>query len=123
MEPLSENLRQALRSATIPNQGIDCRLVLVSRFTQQIQSKRTEFPVYVLYGIHSYATAENPAHIGLERHADNLGFLLCFKAGNDVVKMPRRKMADIIAFLAYIGSAGAPIGNNEHEPTFGAPPP
>ena len=69
---------------------------------------------------YSHGTAENPAHVGFDGHADNLDIFLRFNEGNDITKMARGEIADIVALLADICSAGISIGHDEHDPAFGA---
>ena len=47
-----------------------------SRSKARMKGLYAFFPVYVLYGVYSYRAAENPAHIGLDRYANNLDVFL-----------------------------------------------
>src|SRR5262245_21068339 len=94
--------------------------MLVIQFTEKSEGEGAEFSVYVLNAIYSHGTAKDIAHIGFDRHANNLNAFLRLNEGNDIAKMACRKIADIIPFFAHICSARVSIGNDEHDPAFGA---
>jgi hypothetical protein len=121
-EPLSgnEEPRFTVRQHSRIEGSIGRRPSMLIRFAQQRENKGAESPVDVLYSINSHGTAENPAHIGLDRHADDLDALLCLDEGDNVAKMAHSKIAYVITLLAHVGPAGVSIGNDEHDPALGA---
>src|SRR6267378_1032931 len=102
-EPLSgnEDPGSSVRHQSRIKGSIGRRLFMLVQFTQQSEDEGAELPVYVLYRINPYRPAENPAHIGFDRYADNLDILLCFNEGDDVAEMACGKIAYIVTSLAH----------------------